>query len=116
MSLAVLADHLASKGRNGDTMLVHMTPEEVHGLHALALAHGGQLTINPETGLPEANFLKKMLPMIAGMALNFIAPGVGTALVPGCWLAVSPAWPRAVSRKASWPVWVRTAVPGWVKV
>ncbi|MEK0416269.1 MAG: hypothetical protein RI949_275, partial [Pseudomonadota bacterium] len=80
MSLAVLADHLASKGRNGDTMLVHMTPEEVHGLHALALAHGGQLTINPETGLPEANFLKKMLPMIAGMALNFIAPGVGTAI------------------------------------
>ena len=76
MSLAVLADHLASKGRNGDTMLVHMTPEEVHGLHALALAHGGQLTINPETGLPEANFLKKMLPMIAGMALNFIAPGI----------------------------------------
>ena len=78
MSLAVLADHMASKGRNGDTMLVHMTPEEVHGLQALALAHGGQLTINPETGLPEANFLKKMLPMIAGMALNFIAPGVGT--------------------------------------
>ena len=89
MSLAVLADHLASKGRNGDTMLVHMTPEEVHGLHALALAHGGQLTINPETGLPEANFLKKMLPMIAGMALNFIAPGVGTAI--GGMLGVSGA-------------------------
>jgi hypothetical protein len=80
MSLAVLADHLASKGRNGDTMLVHMTPDEVRGLHALALAHGGKLTINPETGLPEANFLKKLLPMIAGMALNFIAPGVGTAI------------------------------------
>lgn len=80
MSLAVLADHMASKGRNGDTMLVHMTPEEVHGLHALALAHGGRLTINPETGLPEANFLKKLLPMIAGMALNAFLPGVGTAI------------------------------------
>jgi hypothetical protein len=80
MSLAVLADHMASKGRNGDTMLVHMTPEEVHGLHALALAHGGRLTINPETGLPEANFLKKLLPMIAGVALNAFLPGVGTAI------------------------------------
>jgi len=57
MSLAVLADHMASKGRNGDTMLVHMAPEEVAGLHALALKHGGSLTINPETGLPEAVFL-----------------------------------------------------------
>ena len=80
MSLDVLAQHLASKGRNGDSMLVHMTPGEVHGLHALALAHGGQLTINPETGLPEANFLKKLLPMIAGAALNFFAPGIGTAI------------------------------------
>ena len=80
MSLDVLAQHLATKGRNGDTMLVHMTPGEVHGLHALALAHGGQLTINPDTGLPEANFLKKLLPMIAGAALNFFAPGIGTAI------------------------------------
>jgi hypothetical protein len=80
MSLDVLAQHLASRGRGGDTMLVHMTPGEVHGLHALALAHGGQLTINPETGLPEANFLKKILPMVAGAALNFFLPGVGTAI------------------------------------
>lgn len=70
MSLAVLADHLASKGRNGDSMLVHMTPDEVKGLHALAAAHGGKLTINPETGLPEANFLKKLLPTIIGAALT----------------------------------------------
>ena len=80
MSLAVLAQNLASKGRNGDTMLVHMTPGEVQGLHALALAHGGKLTINPDTGLPEANFLKRLLPMIAGMALNAFLPGVGTAI------------------------------------
>ena len=80
MSLDVLAHHLATKGRNGDSMLVHMTPGEVHGLHALALAHGGRLTINPETGLPEANFLKKLLPAIAGAALNFFAPGIGTAI------------------------------------
>lgn len=71
MSLAVLADHMASKGRNGDTMLVHMTPEEVRGLHALAAVQGGKLTINPETGLPEANFLKRMLPTIIGAAFSY---------------------------------------------
>lgn len=78
MSLAVLADHMASKGRNGDTMLVHMAPEEVRGLHALAAAHGGELTINPETGLPEANFLKRLLPTIIGAALA--ATGIGAPM------------------------------------
>ena len=80
MSLAVLADHMASKGRNGDTMLVHMTPGEVQGLQALALAHGGSLSINPETGLVEASWLKKLLPVLAGMALNTILPGAGLAV------------------------------------
>ena len=89
MSLAVLADHLASKGRGDDKMLVHMTPGEVRGLQALALAHGGSLSINPETGLVEAGWLKRLLPAIAGMALNFIAPGVGTAI--GGMLGVSGA-------------------------
>ena len=80
MSLHALAGHMAAKGRGPDSMLVHMTPEEVQSLQVLALKGGGTLTINPETGLPEANFLKKMLPMIAGAALNFFAPGVGTAV------------------------------------
>ena len=80
MSLYALADHMASKGRNGDSVLVHMTPGEVQGLQALALAHGGSLTINPETGLPEANFLKKLLPAVAGFALNAFVPGLGSAI------------------------------------
>ena len=70
MSLHVLANHMASKGRDGDSMLVHMTPGEVHGLQALAMKHGGSLTTNPDTGLPEANFLKSLLPMLAGFALG----------------------------------------------
>jgi hypothetical protein len=61
-------------------MLVHMAPQEVAGLQSLALAHGGSLTINPDTGLPEAGFLKKLLPMLAGAALNYFLPGVGTAI------------------------------------
>lgn len=88
MSLHVLADHMASKGRNGDSMLVHMTPGEVAGLHALAIKNGGQLTINPETGLPEANFLKKLLPMIAGFALGpagfgLVSSGLAAGAVVG---------------------------------
>jgi hypothetical protein len=76
MSLHVLANHMSSKGRNGDSMLVHMTPHEVAGLQALAMKHGGSLTINPDTGLPEANFLKKLLPMIAGFALGPAGMGI----------------------------------------
>jgi hypothetical protein len=36
----------------------------------LALKHGTSLTINPQTGLPEAFKLKSLLPMIAGAALG----------------------------------------------
>lgn len=80
MSLAVLANDMASRGRGQDSMLVHMTPREVAGLQALAMKHGGSLTINPETGLPEAGFLSSILPALAGFALNAFAPGLGTAV------------------------------------
>ncbi len=70
MSLQIAAQHLASKGRGPDTMLVHMTPGEVKGLQSLAMAHGGSLTINPKTGLPEAGFLRAILPIVAGAALG----------------------------------------------
>jgi hypothetical protein len=80
MSLHALAQDMSSKGRHGDSMLVHMSPNEVAGLHALALAHGEKLTINPQTGLPEAFSLKKLLPAVLGFALNTFAPGLGTAV------------------------------------
>jgi hypothetical protein len=57
-----------------------MNPHEVAGLQALAMKHGGSLTINPDTGLPEASFLSSLLPAIAGFALNAFAPGIGTAI------------------------------------
>ncbi len=56
MSLQQAAKHLAAQGRGGDTTLVHMNPGEVKALQAVAMAHGGSLTINPQTGLPEAGF------------------------------------------------------------
>lgn len=82
MSLHTAANYLQSKGRNNDTMLVHMTPREVKGLQDLAMASGGSLTINPHTGLPEAGWLDSLLPMIGGAALTLI-PGVGPLAAAG---------------------------------
>jgi hypothetical protein len=49
------AQGLASLGREGDTELVHMTPQELQGLMSL-----GEITYNPITGLPEAFSLKSI--------------------------------------------------------
>ena len=78
-----LASLLASRGRNGDSMLVHMAPNEVKGLQSLALAHGGSLTINPDTGLVEANFLKSLLPTIIGAVLTPLTGGLINPLTAG---------------------------------
>jgi len=58
-------------------MLVHMTPGEVQALQGIASAAGGSLTLNPSTGLPEAGFLKELLPTIAGGLLKSVFPGMG---------------------------------------
>ena len=80
MSLHALANQMAARGRGPDSTLVHMSPREVQGLQALAMANGGSLTVNPQTGLPEAGFLDNLLPALAGFALNAFAPGIGGAL------------------------------------
>ena len=76
-----LARQIQAQGRGEDSILVHMTPKEVGGLQALALAHGGSLTINPVTGLPEAGFLSKILPTLLGVGLSFISGGALTPLM-----------------------------------
>jgi hypothetical protein len=55
-----------------------MSKDEVKSLNDIAMAGGGHLTINPHTGLPEAGFLSRMLPMIAGAGLMMI-PGMQPA-------------------------------------
>ena len=85
MSLALAAKHLESQGRNKDSKLVHMTPEELRALNKLSLDHVGKpLSTNPKTGLPEAGFLSSLLPTVAGIAgaamgipLPLLAGGVG---------------------------------------
>ena len=80
MSLQLLAKQMEAKGRKGDSMLVHMTPGEVEGLQKLAESAGGSLSVNPETGLVEANFLKRMLPTLVGLGVGaFAGPVAGAA-------------------------------------
>ena len=81
MSLHTLANHLQTAGRGEDKMLVHMTPHEVQGLQSLAMAHGGSLTINPETGLPEAGFLSGLLPTLIGAGLTVASGGALSPLM-----------------------------------
>ena len=71
-----LANLMAMRGRMGDTELVHMSKPEIKGLASL-----GELTINPDTGLPEAFKLKSILPTVAGIGAAF-ATGGTSLLIP----------------------------------
>jgi hypothetical protein len=79
MSLHKFAEQVASQGRGDDSLLVHMTPDEVRNLQQFAQANGTTLTINPETGLPEAGMLSDLFKAIAPIALGaFLGPaGLG---------------------------------------
>ena len=61
-----MADQVASRGRYGDTTLMHVNPVEVQGLASLV-----PLTVNPDTGYPEA-----FLPLLA----PFLGTALGTAI------------------------------------
>ena len=81
--IASLASNLAAKGRKGDNQLLHVSSDELKGLHALAASRGLKMTRNPETGLYEAGWLKSLLPTIAGGAAMMV-PGMqpwGAALI-----------------------------------
>lgn len=71
-----MAEEMARQGRYGDSMLVHMNPIEVEGLASLSPT--GELTINPETGQPEA-----FLPILAALASSIGGGALGGALASG---------------------------------
>jgi len=73
------ADMLASKGRYGDSMLVHMNPREVDVLRSMT--PNNSLTINPDTGQPEA-FLPLLLALGGGL-LGATAPIAGLGVLGG---------------------------------
>ena len=79
MSLHKFAEQVAAHGRGDDSLLVHMTPDEVQRLQKFAEANGRTMTINPHTGLPEAGFLSDLFKAVAPIALGaFLGPaGMG---------------------------------------
>jgi len=61
---------LASYGRDGDTMLAHINPQEA----ALLKSVGGSGTINPNTGLPEfKKFYKRITPATVKKTVEEVA-------------------------------------------
>jgi hypothetical protein len=70
--LKPIAKVIASYGRNGDTMLAHITPAEARMLRR----RGGSGTINPSTGLPEF-FLKKAFKSLGKAVKSFTSSTVG---------------------------------------
>lgn len=74
------ADMVRRANRSGDSILAHINPREAE---MLGRTQGS--SINPITGLPEygffdsiGKFFKKAAGIILPVALNFVAPGLGT--------------------------------------
>ena len=75
--LADVGQYLAAKGRGGDSILAHITPEEAQMLRR----RGGSGTINPATGLPEfkGGVLGKVVGAVKGVVKG-VAKVVKTVL------------------------------------
>ena len=99
-----MAQQVASYGRGGDKSLLHIRPDELQGLASMLT-----ITINPETGMPEA-FLKglrravssvtkpirkvaksKAFKTLAPIALAIAAPYAGAYLMGGSTVGLSAA-------------------------
>lgn len=75
-----MADQMATHGRYGDSMLVHMNPVEVQGLASLSPT--GSLTTNPVTGQPEA-FLPFLAPLLGSLAGSSLLTGAAAGGLGG---------------------------------
>ena len=84
MATHQLAKGLASLGRHGDSMLMHVSPSEVAGLKAVGEMTGHKLHTNPNTGMPEAfdfgDFFTSLLPTIVGIGLSPATGGASLGL------------------------------------
>jgi hypothetical protein len=79
MNIKEQTQNVAAQGRYGDSMLLHVNPAEVKGL-----AQAMPITVNPQTGQPEAflPFLAPVLGSMAGGALLTAGGAAGLALSP----------------------------------
>jgi len=71
MDIKQQTKNVAAQGRFGDSMLLHVNPAEVKGL-----ASAMPITINPDTGQPEA-FLPFLAPMLGSLIAPTILAGTG---------------------------------------
>jgi hypothetical protein len=99
--LQALLDEIASQGRNGDTMLAHINPQEAELLKAL----GGAGTTNPETGLPEFWGIS-----IGGYGIS--TDGGGSITTPNTSLSVNDVATTVTDAGRSLDQFVREEVPG----
>lgn len=70
------AKGLAALGRNGDSTLMHVNPDELAGLQRIL----GPISNNPDTGLPEAFAWGPILGMLGGVATSAVDLGLGGAM------------------------------------
>jgi hypothetical protein len=71
-----IAREMAAMGRNGDTMLAHITPQEAMMLKRM----GGSGTINPYTGLPEF-FIGKLFKSLVKGIKKFAKSTIGRIVI-----------------------------------
>lgn len=103
VSLKKEAKRLEKAGRNGDTMLAHITPFEATMLKRM----GGSGTTNPKTGLPEyflkslGKILKIGAQIVATAVLSsFVGPVAAGAIVGGVSALLSGAKPADALKSA----------------
>lgn len=84
--MKLIAKELAKMGRDGDTILAHITPQEARVLRAM----GGAGTTNPYTGLPEFKKIKlknivkavaKVAAVVVAVAAPAVLPAIGSAIL-----------------------------------
>ena len=76
---------IASLGRNGDTMLAHINPQEA----AMLRSRGGSGSINPRTGLPEFFSLKGAFKKIGRAVKKFASSTVGKIIIGAALFALA---------------------------
>jgi hypothetical protein len=81
MDIKQQTQNVANQGRYGDSMLLHVNPAEVKGL-----AQAMPITVNPQTGQPEA-FLPFLAPLLGSMAGTTLLAGTGGLLAGNAALA-----------------------------
>ena len=102
-SIASLARQVASKGRGGDSTLLHIHPSELKGMRTLLqqIDPDIEITLNPETGMYEAFSWKKLLAAVglgASVALMFTPfAGLGPAAAKGSLAAMTGLAGKVVS-------------------